>query len=84
MALAFFRRNKNVLYANNHPKSLTNEDVSLCIDLKATETEKEGKKEKEAKLEETIEVKIKEEKPKEEATPPKTKPQKPQGNYTSW
>lgn len=61
------------------PVCFADEDMLLLTDLKAAETEKEGKKEKEAKVEETVAIKLKEEKPKEEAKPLEKKPQKPKG-----
>lgn len=58
----------------------------LLTDLKAREIEREEKKEKEAKLEDTTEIKLKEEKPKEEtkpeAEPLEKKPERPKGNHT--
>lgn len=59
------------------PDCFAYEDLLLFTDLKAAETEKKERKEKEVKLEDTIEIKLKKEKPKEEA-----KPQKLKGNYT--
>lgn len=67
-------------------EGFSNEDLSMHSDLKATETEEEENKHKEAKLEETAEIKPEEEKPKEEAKPEAkplvTKIEKSKGNCT--
>lgn len=63
------------------PDSFDYEDLLLLTDLKATETEKE-KKAKQAKLEEVEEIKLTEEKSKEEAKSLEKKSQEPKGIYT--